>query len=324
MTLALKPIPPPEIDNLVPPDPARSYFDFGIEVPFESQSADFSLPNAVWLVEASFAAYGDDKRRANLDALVSLNWQASVAEGGNARCLVLDGPEAIILAFRGTRIEGFVDPITRFRLVNTNLTDMITNFNFPPDDLGNGRKVHCGFNEALDRVYAKVEKAVDQARQQSAKQIWCTGHSLGAALATLAAERLSAKVKVQGLYTFGSPRVGNTAFCRTFPVSNAYRFVDHRDLVTKVPPEGLYDHVGHLKYLTDGGLLLEKEEKHGVVEKLKDGFDFLRQAVDVAVSNSRVNDMRTWPVPVASLVDHAPIYYANKIWNLLVKAGTAA
>lgn len=320
MKLEPRSIPPPEIARLIPPDPSRAYFDFGVDVPFEPQSTDFSLANAVWLMEASFASYKDEKRPASLDALLALGWQVSFPDEGNAQCLVLDGPEAILLAFRGTRIEGFTDPITRFRFVNTNLQDMLCNFNFLPHDLGSGRKVHRGFNQGLDLVYLKVKKIVDQIKQQSpSKQVWCTGHSLGAALATLAAERLSAKYHVQGLYTFGSPRVGNTEFCKTFPVGNTCRFVDNRDLVPKVPPEVLYSHIGHLKYLTDDGHLLETEENHTESIKLKEGFAFWRLAKDAAVRDAHLSDMSTWSVPSESLVDHAPIYYANKIWNLLVK-----
>ncbi|HEX4603286.1 MAG TPA: hypothetical protein VH724_04780, partial [Candidatus Angelobacter sp.] len=153
MTLELRPIPPPEIARLAPPDPARAYFDFGMDVPFGPQTADFNLANAVWLMEASFAAYGDNKHPANLSCLAALQWQDSFLDEGIAQCLVLDGPEAIILAFRGTRIEGFTDPITRFRCVNTNLQDMLVNFNFLLHDPGDGRKVHRGFNSALDMVY---------------------------------------------------------------------------------------------------------------------------------------------------------------------------
>ncbi|HEX4602415.1 MAG TPA: hypothetical protein VH724_00330, partial [Candidatus Angelobacter sp.] len=214
----------------------------------------------------------------------------------------------------------FTDPITRFRCVNTNLQDMLVNFNFLLHDPGDGRKVHRGFNSALDMVYPKVKKAVDQIKQQSLnKAIWCTGHSLGAALATLAADRLSAKYRIQGLYTFGSPRVGAPAFCATFPVANTYRFVDNRDLVPTVPPEVLYGHVGHLKYLTEDGRLLEEEEKHSELVKLKEGFAFWRLARDSAVRDAHLNDMSTWSVPVESLADHAPIYYANKIWNLMAR-----
>jgi triacylglycerol lipase len=320
MPLAPKPIPTPEIDHLVPPDVARAYFDFSGDVPFEPHSSDFSLVNAVWLMEASFAAYSDANRRANLSQL-GPQWQATFKEEENTRCLVLEGPEAILLAFRGTRVEGFIDPITRFRFVNTNLQDMITNFDFLPVDLGSSRKVHRGFLNAMGRVYDDVERVVEQSlRGAPGRKIWCTGHSLGAALATLAADRLHTKIPVQGLYTFGSPRVGNEEFCATFPVANVCRFVDHLDLVPKVPPKPTYEHLGRLKYLTRDGRLQDTEEQHGFFDQLQDGFAFVRQTVDVGLRKSRIKDMTTWPVPVESLVDHAPVYYANKIWNLLVTA----
>jgi predicted lipase len=58
-----------------------------------------------------------------------------------------------------------------------------------------------------------------------------------AADATVAADRLSQEFKVQGLYTYGSPRVGNDVFVNRFPIPNAYRFVHHRDVITMVPTD---------------------------------------------------------------------------------------
>src|SRR5690242_4793034 len=99
MPLQPKPIPLPQANQLIPPDPARNYFDFAIEVPFDSRQSDFSLANAVWLAEASFAAYLDEQRHANLDHLMQLKWNVNSLVEENARCLVLDGPEAMVLAF---------------------------------------------------------------------------------------------------------------------------------------------------------------------------------------------------------------------------------
>jgi hypothetical protein len=193
--------------------------------------------------------------------------------------------------------------------------------NFPRHDIGNGRKVHEGFVAALDVVFKEIKSLVSKVKQQFPdKQIWCTGHSLGAALATLAADRLSPDFKVQGLYTYGSPRVGNDNFVLSFPVSNTYRFVHHRDVVTMVPPPGLFSHVGRLRYLTVDGRMLEQEEKHGLFNDLREGVDFWKKVVKVAKEDFHINNMATWPVPIEALVDHAPVNYANMTWNLLVRA----
>jgi hypothetical protein len=82
------------------------------------------------------------------------------------------------------------------------------------------------------------------------KPIFVAGHSLGGALATLATYRLlMLGANVRGLYTFGSPRVGNRAFSRDFRLlalnrglkgpkreGGLARFVAHNDVFARVPP----------------------------------------------------------------------------------------
>src|SRR6266700_1844948 len=321
MSLVEKAIPLPEAANSIPPDMSRAYFEFCEKLPFESKASDFSLTNAWWLAEASFAAYGDDEKRINQDHLISANWKVGAISSSNVRCLTLDGPDALILAFRGTRIEGFQDPIARFHLLKLDWSDLVSDLNFPRHDLGNGRKAHEGFIAALNLVSREMTSLVSKVKQQFPdKQIWCTGHSLGAALATVAADRLSPDFKVQGLYTYGSPRVGNDNFVLSFPVSNTYRFVHHRDLVTMFPPPGLFTHGVRLRYLTVDGRMLEQEEKHGLFNDLREGVDFWKKVMKVAKGDFHINNMATWPVPIEALADHAPVNYANMTWNLLVKA----
>src|SRR5258708_15288367 len=325
MSLLEKPIPLPEADKLVPADLSRAYFESCAELPFASKASDFSLTNAWWLAEASFAAYGADGKQVNLDHLASANWKVGEISSSNVRCLTLDGPDALILAFRGTRVEGFEDPVSRFRFFKTNWNDLVTDMPCPPQEIGNARKVHQGFVTELELVSEQMKSIVRQAKHQSPdKQIWCTGHSLGAALATMAADRLSQEFKVQGLYTYGSPRVGNDVFVNTFPIPNTYRFVHHRDVVTMVPLPGLFAHVGRLRYLTADGRLLETEEKYGLFDDLREGVDFWKKIVQVANKDFHIGNMTTWPVPIEALADHAPVYYANKTWNLLVRASASA
>jgi triacylglycerol lipase len=102
---------------------------------------------------------------------------------------------------------------------------------------GGSGTVHSGFLEAFESVWDSISKALSGL----GVPIFYGGHSLGAALATLAAARRPP----EALYTFGSPRVGDSDFAAALSQVPAFRVVDGRDVVTEVPPEGLgFSHVG--------------------------------------------------------------------------------
>ena len=68
-----------------------------------------------------------------------------------------------------------------------------------------------------------------------------TGHSLGGALAVMAAAHLQHKYKVvELLYTLGQPRVGNYYFASfmTQFIPNTYRIVHYTDIVPHIPIYG--------------------------------------------------------------------------------------
>ena len=55
-----------------------------------------------------------------------------------------------------------------------------------------------------------------------------TGHSLGAAIAALAAYDLSTAFPIDVVYTMGQPRVGNAAFAAAYAATiSAYRIVHY-------------------------------------------------------------------------------------------------
>jgi hypothetical protein len=70
-------------------------------------------------------------------------------------------------------------------------------------------------------------------REQRVGPLLVTGHSLGAALATLAAVDLLP----DKLITFGSPRVGDANLAGWFNQIAVHRFVNCCDVVGRVPPE---------------------------------------------------------------------------------------
>ena len=110
--------------------------------------------------------------------------------------------------------------------------------------------VHFGFAQALDKVYDKIVHWIDEQKLDDAT-ITCTGHSLGAALATIMASRLDANE----LYTFGSPRVGNRDFVKEMKKDGVkhYRFVNNNDVVTRIPFPIRFRHSGKLVYINHYG-----------------------------------------------------------------------
>jgi predicted lipase len=73
------------------------------------------------------------------------------------------------------------------------------------------------------------------------------GHSLGGALATLLALDVAANTAVSNpaVYTYGSPRVGDSLFAGSFDqvVKNSYRVANRLDIVPTLPPPVDYEHV---------------------------------------------------------------------------------
>jgi hypothetical protein len=125
--------------------------------------------------------------------------------------------------------------------------------------------LHLGFWTALGQVWGDTEapppvwpanpasgsrsSVPDCVREfqdaQHPKLVWITGHSLGGALATMAAARLVGEgvlrpEQIGGIYTFGQPRVGDAHFAQAYALgARHFRVVHDNDVVTQVPPEGL-------------------------------------------------------------------------------------
>ena len=155
--------------------------------------------------------------------------------------LLPDGETAVI-AFRGT--EGVAQ-------------DWLTDADIRREDnpwLSKKGCLHRGFYDS----YQSVADEIIQVLQNfgAVKSVWLCGHSLGGALATLAAAHLKdAEFEIAGICTIGQPRVGDKDFAHDYEQSglNAkhVRVAHIRDPVTRVPPSIMgWSHLG-MRWLLD-------------------------------------------------------------------------
>lgn len=231
---------------LFDPGAANNFFDITNLAEFESRSnAAYNRTNALWLAEFCRLIYRQDNDEVPRPAtfvprdafLESRGWRelAFFNQGGTQAGIFLKDKDCAALVFRGT----------------LGLKDVITDAEFLPDAWPFGGSVHGGFKEAFDAIWDKVKNGLLTLNLP----IFFTGHSLGAALATLAASQCRKDPALLGcgpaaLYTFGSPRVGDQAFGTTLNGLFHCRVVNDEDLVTTMPPvlpvEGVtFQHTGN-------------------------------------------------------------------------------
>lgn len=161
---------------------------------------------------------------------------------GSTQCYLLRTDTELIVVFRGT------EP--------TKLNDIAADLKFRMEYLPGWGMTHRGFKSALELVYDKLLKRIIELR--SHHKVIFTGHSLGAALATLCMARFGDTSA--HLYTFGSPRVGDRAFseCWRFQMTNCWRLRNHNDVVTRNPGVLLgYRHVGDMYYISHSGIVIK-------------------------------------------------------------------
>lgn len=193
---------------------------------------------------------------------------------------VLASKTSNIIVFRGTQRQSeWLQNFTAFQKSYT--------------DLSSGLycgKVHRGFIG----LYKEISNPLpgDLARQLNPSvPCYISGHSLGAALATLAALDIALhvpqiKTQIQ-LYTYAGPRVGDPVFAEVHSkfVPNSYRVVNLADPIPMMPPTKLRDiyiHQGQeWSFLSQNGDVLPN---HVV--------DTYRTAVDCGVEN---NQSRNYP-----------------------------
>ncbi len=141
---------------------------------------------------------------------------------------------AISTSDSGSDIRPFGDEqvaILSFRGTKT-VKDWLNNVKFLQKKV-EGAAVHRGFQGAFDALEPAIRKKLDPL-VEGGRTLYLTGHSLGGALALIAAREIAPESH-GACYTFGSPRLGRFGFARNIKTP-IYRVVNANDLVPRIPP----------------------------------------------------------------------------------------
>ena len=141
-------------------------------------------------------------------------------DSNGTQAILISTDKFITLAFRGTEA--------------TSIKDIKSDAKATTTKCDSGGNIHSGFKGAFEEVAIEVQSTLDQ-EEFANKPLFITGHSLGGALATIAAKKLAHSGGIASCYTFGSPRVGGEEWISNIKTP-LYRVVNAADCVTMMPP----------------------------------------------------------------------------------------
>ncbi|KYF54751.1 hypothetical protein BE08_31540 [Sorangium cellulosum] len=256
-----------------------------------------------------------------------------------------------ILCFRGTLL--------------TNLIDLLTDMSAKPDPFYAVGRVHGGFIRAVRALMSPIKAWLEDARkghgingtdvadgasacaaprkvgegESKLKALYITGHSLGGAMAAMAAALIYADEElkplrdlIRGVYTFGQPMVGGKGFTRKCNAdfgTRMFRHVYQWDVVPSLPPRtmGEFEHFGLEYESTDTGWQYREgavtQSRVGSVRVVLAGLAWVMDQLQGVREQPVIKDvaylMSRLMVNPPSLADHLPLNYLRT--SLMVQPG---
>lgn len=287
-------------EALFGPNKIYPYFDSHSQLHAESPH-EFSANNAAMLAQCSMLAYvrehefiAEQFSKIGYDSTEFFDVQGTFA-------YLAENQDHIVVCFRGTESADKIDYLTDARFLQKNFTP-------------HGR-AHSGFIDALDLVETQILAALEsRAKTTPSKTVWFTGHSMGAALATLFS--IKYPEKVDALYAIGSPRLANRKLARHWHETlNIFRIVNNNDLVTRVPTPPFYQHIGATHFLTaEGDLIVDPPVTQKWKDRLKGHGKFAQKLIEEHWSDGDFS-----AIPSDYFVDHSPLMYTQILSELAAR-----
>lgn len=218
----------------------------------EPYNTDLCSGNAYWMARLSQSVYtnrGETEYPDDVAILTDLQKEdpkfksVTGASKNSAQGMLVEHEDLLCMVFRGTN-----EP-----------ADWLDNLNAFPEDVLFG-SFHRGFWKSIEDVWETINGKYEDLRKEKKRPLFITGHSLGGAMATIAAARFIHQDKpFISVYTFGQPRSMDRDTARIFNSeagSRCHRFQNNEDIVTRVPARFMgYSHVGHCLYIDEEGAI---------------------------------------------------------------------
>lgn len=284
--------------SLLNPGHTTDFFQYDGIRPFDASARGFNATNAWWLCELSRLIYRKETP------------ETDRPQNGPTRNQILESVALREIRFFFTpRVQAALYASTRqndedfavlvFRGTRSRIDSWYYNLQILQSKWPYGGKIHLGFKKLFREIWKEIEPSLASIQVP----LFLTGHSSGAALATLAATVKPPKA----LYTFGSPRVGNAHFSELFRHIPAFRVSTPKDIVTKLPTKGLpfrYVHVGEDWTCTQYRHVMDTHNRI-IRPDLRSTIGFHK--------NPMPSQHRFFQSPPSFLSDHAPVNYTNAL-----------
>lgn len=275
--------------DLLRPGEADDFFAAAPRRPLLAAARADDLVAAFWCSELARLAYRDTaaagRTRASFLGEVGLCELGFIDRSGTQCLVVGSAPGAaapfVVVAFRGT----------------DQLRDWLTNVQVVPAAFAHGARVHRGFRRAFGHALRPLRALL----AAHPAPLHVCGHSLGGALALLAAPLFGART----VRTFGAPRAGDAAFAQLLRDIEVAQFATEHDVVPHLPPAAPPLQFRHVVV----PIVLRRDGGVG------------SWAAPGDASEPATPPDRRWYDPHAWLGEHAPRVYSSRLRRLCEPSG---
>ena len=208
------------------PGAADDFFSPALPGGFDPQQRGFSPTNAWWLSELSRLVYRRDHTEGVEDVTPRSLFLTRVGFV-ERRFFNRPGVQAMLVEHIG---DDSAFAVLVFRGTAGRLANWRFNLDLAASPWPMGGTIHRGFHHLIMTIWDDIRPVLETV----ASPLFFAGHSLGGALATLAA----AYFPPRAVYTFGAPRIGDADFAATLADISIFNVFNPNDIVTQLPPVG--------------------------------------------------------------------------------------